>query len=343
MRFEPNAMATAIGSLPHKNAEEASLLMLEALPEAPAWPQLPARSFKENMYVQYSKNMPGVLLDEEKEKIIIDPTDTAGLEKFYERYLAKDTQYFALGEEYAKGFYYFTDLIAKSDTKPKVIKGQVTGPISYGLTVKQSDERSIIFDKNFFDAIVKTLALKAKYQVDIFKKISPESIPLIFLDEPYLVSFGSAFVSVNEDEVIEKLNECFDAIDGLKGIHVCGGTDWGMIMKTNVDVIHFDAFDYFESMKAYAPQLKEFIDRGGMIGWGAVPHDDKIRDFTAERLFALLDEKLDRLSELGLDKKSIYKASWIAPSCGVGLMTTDDAQNALKLSTRLAELIREQI
>lgn len=343
MKFKPLGMATAIGSLPHKEPIDAARVMIENLPEAPAWPQLSKRDFKENMYVQYTKNMPGVLLDEENQKIKIDPSKTDELEGFYERYLSNDVDYFELGEDYAAGFYAYLEKIKSLDKKPTILKGQVTGPISFGLTVKQPNDQSIIYEENYFDSVLKTLQFKAKYQVKKFKEVSAESLPLIFFDEPYLVSFGSAFVSLNKNDVIAKLNECFNNVEAMTGIHVCGGTDWSMIMETNVDVIHFDAFDYFDSMSVYPKQLNSFIEKGGMIGWGITPHTTKVMDYTPEDLFKMLNVRFKRLEELGLNKEKLFESSLIAPSCGTATMTYEQSERALKLSASLTELIRSKV
>lgn len=341
--FEPKGTATAIGSLPHADADAGAQLMIDSLPEAPCWPQLPKRSFMENMYIQYSRNMPGVELDEKKEKIVIDPLKLDELEDFYQNFLQDNLEYFALGKDRAAGFYSFIDKIKALENKPKIIKGQVTGPISFGLTVKQPNDQSILYQENYYDAIIKNLTMKARYQVQCFKKISPESIPLIFFDEPYLVSFGSAFVSLNKGDVIAKLNECFNAVDGMTGIHVCGGTDWSMVMETDVDVIHFDAFGYFESMSVYPSQLNQFLEKGGTIAWGITPHTAKVMEFNPEGLFELLEERFDHLESLGLEKEKLYRSSWVAPSCGTAVMTTEQAEKALKLSASLTNFIREKI
>jgi hypothetical protein len=49
-----NCIATGIGSLPIVDPDKAAALSLQYLPEAPFWPQLPQRDFREHMDVQYS-------------------------------------------------------------------------------------------------------------------------------------------------------------------------------------------------------------------------------------------------------------------------------------------------
>ncbi|GAG48204.1 unnamed protein product, partial [marine sediment metagenome] len=56
--------------MPHTDPKEACSLVARFLPEIPAWPQLPKRSFLENMYAQFSDGFPGVVI--EGDRIYVD-------------------------------------------------------------------------------------------------------------------------------------------------------------------------------------------------------------------------------------------------------------------------------
>ena len=89
--FLPGGMVTAIGSFPQREPSPALELIEQFIPEAPAWPQLPRRGFKENMCVQFSPGMPALVLDEEKERIFFRVGDDflPQLEEFYQK-ITKD-------------------------------------------------------------------------------------------------------------------------------------------------------------------------------------------------------------------------------------------------------------
>jgi hypothetical protein len=70
------------------------------------------------------------------------------------------------------------------------IKGQVTGPITFGMGLKDHQGRAVYYDLNARDAAVKLLALKAAYQVRTFKAFGCPVI--VFLDEPALAGYGSS-------------------------------------------------------------------------------------------------------------------------------------------------------
>ena len=110
-----NCIATGIGSLPITDADKAAALSLQYLPEAPIWPQLPQRDFREHMDAQFSETLPGLILDDVKKRVYFDtPRDlTPALEKFFERYLEKDYGFFRMTEEYAPGFTAFVRALEK--------------------------------------------------------------------------------------------------------------------------------------------------------------------------------------------------------------------------------------
>jgi len=70
-KFEFACLPTAIGSMPHTEPEEACSIVMKYLPAIPAWPQLPKRSPKENMCIQFSEGFPGIVIA--KDKIRIEP------------------------------------------------------------------------------------------------------------------------------------------------------------------------------------------------------------------------------------------------------------------------------
>src|SRR5689334_4923938 len=57
-----SGIATAIGSLPHRDAGAAAALVLRCLPELPAAPQLPMRSPLENVIAQWARAIDGIAI-----------------------------------------------------------------------------------------------------------------------------------------------------------------------------------------------------------------------------------------------------------------------------------------
>ena len=116
------------------------------------------------------------------------------------------------------------------------MKGQVTGPISFGLTVTDHDRRPALYDETLADAMARHLRLKAAWMERELSRLSPTTI--IFVDEPYLTSLGSAFVALDNETVIKLTNEALGGLQGLSGMHCCGNTDWSVLMATNIDILN---------------------------------------------------------------------------------------------------------
>jgi hypothetical protein len=97
--FVPRALATGLGSLPHRDPRDALRAALQNCPTIPFWPQLPRRDFRENMYVQFSEELVGIKIDLPHEWIGVVTGDhmLAQVEAFYARYLADDPNLFEIG------------------------------------------------------------------------------------------------------------------------------------------------------------------------------------------------------------------------------------------------------
>jgi hypothetical protein len=321
LRFEFEA--TGIGTLPHKSAADACRAVFDAFPAIPFWPQLPKRSFLENMYVQYSEGLPGLVLDREARSVHIETSKVAGdIEKVYQRYLDDDIEFFRISKEYAEGFYGFLEGIPENRKTIKLIKGQVTGPVSYALSVTDQNKRAVIYDKDLFEVLTKVLCMKARWQTKKMKAAFPAVA--IFIDEPYLVSVGSSYVNIDTGEAAKKIDELIDAIKeegALAGIHCCGNTDWSMLLKRPIDILSFDAYNFTKEFVLYAADIRDFLARGGTIAWGMVPSSDAAAEESEKTLSARLEGALNLLADKGIPKESV--SSLITPSCGTG--TLDEA------------------
>ncbi len=346
MSFAPQFWTTHVGSMPHTEAE-AVCQKLIALLDVPAWPQLPRRDFRESMYVQYSAPLPALVLDADREKAFFDTTGdlTAALETFYTHYLAEDVDAFALPPTHAVGFYAMQE--ALQDAPGDWAKGQVTGPISFGLTITDQDLRASLYHELLADAIVKNTAMQARWQIRALRARRPQVI--LFVDEPYMASFGSAFISLSREQVQTMLDEVFDAIHAegaLAGVHCCANTDWSVLLETTVDILNLDAYGYLENLALYPTALRAFLDRGGVVAWGIVPNNETLLETTAEQLAQRLREGLklasDRAQARGvrITFDELATRSLLTPSCGLGSATPALAEQALEVLARTGDLLR---
>ncbi len=332
-------LPTMIGSLPHTDPDKAAALVARFLPDIPAWPQLPRRSFREGMVAQFSEGFPGIVAGEEK--VFVDTArDLDGpLEKLYAAYLANDATAYGISADYAAGLHRFLGL---DNLSPQAIKGQVTGPVTWGLAVSDESGKAIIYDEMLSDAAVKLLRLKAVWQEKALGRISKRSI--MFLDEPAMASYGSSYVPLSRERVISLIDEVLGGISGLRGIHCCGNTDWPVLLETGMDIISFDSYDYAQSLTLYPDEIRDFIIRGGAIAWGIVPTDEKrLAQETAASLKDRLEEAMAPFTRHGIPFDRLARQGLLTPSCGLGNLASDDAAaHALELLAELSKKMRKR-
>ena len=329
--IEFGCLPTVIGSMPHTDPSEACSQVTHYLKDIPAWPQLPSRSFLENMYVQFSQGFPGVVVEENS--IYIDRSQNLdkSLEQLYSAYLENDMDKYPISPEYAAGLHSF---LALKNLSPKVVKGQITGPITWGLTVADESHRAILYDDVLADALTKLLRLKAAWQEKTLSQIFRNTI--IFVDEPYMAAFGSISMSLSKERVIKLLEEVFGGISGLKGVHCCGNTDWSVLLDTSADIVSFDAYNYAQSLSLYPAEVKKFLDRKGTIAWGIIPNDEEsLAKESVASLKDRLEEAMAPFTRKGIRFQQLIKQGLLTPSCGLASLATKEA------SARVLELLAE--
>ena len=335
---------TTVGSWSYKNFNKTIDLILENFKDLPAWPQLPKTSFYENMYVQYCEGLPCIKIDSENEKIYFDTTQDIlqPIQQVYENYLTENYEYFKISEKYAKGLYNFKKKIEKKGKLP-IVKGQTLGPVSLGLTLTDENKRLILYNDQMADAIVKTCVCKAVWQAKFLQEIAEQVV--IFIDEPYLVSFGSAYVNITREQIITMLNEVIDKLHELNvitGVHCCGSTDWSILMDTNVDIINFDAYEYADSLMLYSEKINAFLRKNKYLAWGIIPtSEDKIFSETPESLYEKLRAKQDELTSKGVDKNNILNKTIITPACGTGSLSEKAADRVIELLKEVSKLYKD--
>ncbi len=340
-RIEFGCLPTTIGTMPHTDPELACRLITRYLKDIPAWPQLPKRSFLENMYAQYSEGFPGLVVDNEKKRIFVDRSQDLSkpLAEFYTAYLENDADKYPISSEYAAGLH---TLVNMDNLRPRAVKGHVAGPVTWGLTVTDEEKRGIIYDETLGDVVAKLLKLKASWQEKKLSQISKNTI--IFVDEPYMSAFGSVGFLLSKEKIVSLLEEVFAGIRGLTGVHCCGNTDWSIILATSVDILSFDTYNYARSLSLYPAETKRFLDRGGTIAWGIVPNEaEPLAKESAVSLQDRLEEAMAPFTRQDIRFKQLLSQALLTPSCGLASIASEElAERVLELLAELSIRIRKR-
>ena len=345
-------LATGVGSMPFTNSDHAVDTAMSRLSECPFWPQLPQLGLNEQMDAQFSEGMPCLMVDRENERIYFDTSGdySETFAEFYEAYLLAmdpdegtgDCSAMAVSQDFAQTIPVFENRLQNIDGKLPFVKMQTTGPITFALNTVDENKRSIYYNEEFRDVIVKALAMKCRWQIQKFRGFADNVI--CFIDEPILSAFGSStYVSVQREDIVTLLAEVIDAVhaDGaIAGIHCCGNTEWSILVDAGVDIVNFDAFEFGESITYYPESIQELFDRDGMLAWGIVPTSAEIQQQSVETLAPRFDNLIDQLASKGIDRQTIVNNAIITPSCGTGSMSPDQAELVFDLTQALSSTMR---
>jgi hypothetical protein len=353
--FEPRMLATTIGSLPHRDVSSGTELIFKHTPKLPSWAQFPKRTAFENMMRQFTEGMPALKREGDRDYIDSSRDDfTDSLTDFYERYLAatesgdqEALESFGISIDYAAGFHEYINRLPEhlSAHDTYMLKGQVTGPVTLGINILDYNKKCAYYDEELRDVIVKTVEMKALWQLDRLKRF--ELPCMIFLDEPSLLGFGKQdFITISRDDVLGDINSVVGAIHdhgALAGVHCEENTDWSILMETDLDILDFDAFDHMTAMTLYPGELGAFFDRGGILGWGIVPTLDleAAAEESVESLIDRFESGVSRFEQLGFERDLILRRTLLTPSCGAGGVLTEPlAERVLGLLRDISRTLR---
>jgi hypothetical protein len=324
---------TGIGSLPHHIPEEACGLILKTF-DIPFWPQLPRLSFLEWMIPQYSEGMPFIRIDRDAENIVVSRNGSDELERFYEACGTQDR--IAISDDYARGLHVFLRMIR--GRRFDALKGQITGPMTFTLGLKDGEGKLIYFDEELRQVSLMLLQAKARWQIDQLKPHAKNVY--IFIDEPILASLGSStYLGVSREETLRLLSETVTAVreaGGIPGIHCCANADWVLAIESGVKVISFDAYHYFENLAIYHGEIRAYLEDGGHLAWGIVPTTDEILSETPESVISRFGRGLKALSE-HIPHDLLVRQTILTPSCGTGSRSVDETIKIFQLLMRLKE------
>ncbi len=341
--FLPRLMATGIGSLPHADPGAAVEAVARFLPQAPFWPQLPKRGKQEGMCAQFLPGLPGWagdhLLQANPARITLEERTA-----FFERAFAAGQDGWPLDEQRAAG--YETFLKREWSPPARVLKGQVTGPITMGISVTDDEDKPVLYNDEMMEFVCTQLTQLARGQEKCLAgKAGDESVrTMIFIDEPWMAAYGSAFAAFGRDTVIRYLSWVMEGIKGLKAVHCCGNTDWSLLLATPADVLSFDAYGYGDKVMLYAEELASFLRRGGYLAWGIVPSEGPLaQKETVDSLLERLEAWGEHLARFLPSTLYLWERSFITPSCGLGNQSVEDAETILNMTDRLAQNMRSKV
>lgn len=297
----PTAVATGIGSVPGDVPREAARWVVDALPELPHLPELPARG----PWAAITGRAAGLLVDLPLE-LELDRWRTAqapGRDVRRSRsLLAEDLDAF---EEVLQGF-------------TGSVKVQVCGPVTLAATVELRGGDALASDPAALRDVAASLAEGVGQHVDDLRRRLAGVELVLQLDEPALPAATAGAIPrpsgwgthrpVPGEVARSALSVVLQAAERAGAstvVHCCAGDpDWSVLARSGTDALSLDVGTL--DLTAHANALGEWVDTGRTLWAGVEPVD---QDAARQRLRELR-------GVLGLEGERFTAALVVTPRCG---------------------------
>jgi hypothetical protein len=250
---------------------------------------------------------------------------------------------FFLSRRYSAVYHWF---LTKDFQGYPAIRGQVTGPVSFGFRVADEGSKPIIYSDGVRGLLFDFIQRKVNLQYQQLKERNPNA--LVWLDEPGLGWVFSGLSGYNDVQAKQDYQSFLAGLYGPRALHLCASVNLPYLLELGIDLLSFDAYQMELMPKGYAGAVADFIRGGGIISWGIVPTDSESLDKeTPGTLARLLLGYWEVVSlNTGLPVKQIAEQALVAPArcClkNVGRVgASDDAVGEAKASPDLT--VEEQL
>lgn len=300
-----------------------------------------ACSFYEDMYVQVTENFPGITIDNREYKIFFD-TDRfyEQLESYVENYDNDD--YFKIKGLYSAVYRRFLDDPRIKEASS--LRGQSIGPISFGLKIADENKKPVIYNDEVKGFLYEFMARKINVQRREIAQINPNSF--VWIDEPGLSFIFGSFTGYPAEVAKKDYIDFLRLLEGPRGIHLCGNPDWSFLLEgLDLDILSVDVLSNGPIFVKYTDQIREFINRGGILSWGIVPTlTEEFEQESIDSVIGKLEEMWDYLDSRGIPREKLLRQAWIAPArcCLVNTDGNETVEKAFRVLNEVSLRIKEK-
>lgn len=335
-----------VGSLPYEDDKAATRMIVKLFGATPYLAMLPLANANENIKYRTLSNLDGVRLKDKKYYLC------SNMDKFRQISVKLDTIFNNPTAEnlepYKFDSYFFPKYLQiLNRIKPKETVVNILGPFTMSQILINKSDMQILSDKMYRKFVIQSIAAKALWAICQIKSVSPDTTPLIMLEEPLLHKIGDV-KRENEDvtkdiivnlfaKVIQKIKE----YHGFVGIQCFEKCDWQIPIEAGVDVISFDAYNNPNNLTIIAEKINDFLVGGGRINWGIVPvpSEAMVKSLTIDTVYNRFIKTIDNLVIAGTSERLTYNRATVSINGDIDKLPLIFAEKALMLSTQLAKRI----
>ncbi len=297
-----------MGILPHLDEDRAIDLSLKL--DIPFWPQLPLKDFIDDMWVQFSRRFPGIIVDFSEKKVRFD---TKKFYREFEEYSLHidELDFFEIKKEDSTTFHKF---LQRDLSIYPGIRGQVNGPLNLGFRILDEENRPIIYHDDVRELLFDYVKKKIIWQINKLKKKNKNCF--VWIDEPGIAWTFSSFSGYTDIQAREDLKNFFSALPRPRGLHLCINVDMNFLTSLGIQILSIETYQMDILPRSAAIALAKFLKNNGIICWGIVPTvsvflDKESTDSLKKRLINYMGE-VARWGDMPIQE--VARNSLIAPA-----------------------------
>lgn len=334
------------GALPYETNEAATKMMVKLFENIPYLALLPMVSADENLLNRTLGDIKGISVKDGRAFFEMN-------EKIFKQALLRmDAAYNNMStinlESYALSSVFFPKYLQiLKRLKPKETVLNLLGPFSVAIALSKKDGPQVLTDKCYRKFVIQAVSLKTAWAINKIHEVSPETRPIIVLEEPSYYQYGD-IKRENEDltrdivlnlfsKVIKKIKE-LGAVVAVQCFDKC---DWQIPIEAGVDIISFDAYNNPNNLNIIADKVNDFLAAGGRINWAIVPvkNEAMVKSLTVDYLYGRFEKTLENLIISGVSESLAYNRALVSVQGDVKHLPLIFAEKALILSSQLAKRI----
>lgn len=224
--------------------------------------------------------------------------------------------------------------------RPRILKAELTGPLSQALQIVDEHERPLAYDPAFREALAQHTVLRARWLHDQLAMAGAGA--LVCLDEPFLDALNSPFCPLDWTEGLDLLARTLQEVPGQRGLCTINPPDWAALVDLPIDVVFFDAYEHSAGLITAGTTVGGWLERGGTLGWGVVPVEAAaLAEVQAESLTRRFVGGVEALAAVsGLSVERIASQALISTSGSVTQLPAAQASHAATLCAAVAAAVR---
>jgi methionine synthase II (cobalamin-independent) len=316
--------AVGIGSLPHRDAQEATKFAISEF-EIATIPTLPMRSPAESMIAQAVLGLPGISIDQ-----------TGRITVEHEPVSVGESSRIELSHDGFVGFNTFLEHAKRTGLDGSPVKWQYVGPVTLGVAL----HRAGLDVETAFDAASAALSAQLADISDLVAHALPRSPQMVVLDEPWFADLMTLGFPIPPDEAIDRMSSAMATLPSttLVRVHCCAPCDVATLLASGPSVVSLPASPELVEWSGY---LSRYIADGGIVAWGVVPTDGPI-PVTSERFWRALSDLWCTLVQRGCDPVMLRRNSVVTPHCGLATHSESAALQVARLTAEVAKRVKDQ-